>query len=91
MEERMRTSVLDQDSLTLVDTITLFDPETSEESVKVVRSTISWRDYCNLRLGINDPDKLLNGEPMIITDPQTYEEMTVRWNAAETKLDTLLR
>jgi hypothetical protein len=89
MEERMRTSILDQDSVTMIDTVFLYDPVTSEETVRVVSSTVSWRDYLMFRLGVNQPDRILDGQPMTIRDPQTYEDLTIRWNATETKVDTL--
>lgn len=89
MEERKRTSILDQDSVMVIDTITLFDPTTYEETMRIVRSHLSWRDYLMLRLGINQPDILLNGNPLNVTDPKTYEKIIVQWNASSTKLDTL--
>ena len=89
MEERKRTNVLDKDSLTVRDTVILFDPTTEIEEVKVIESTLSWRDYMMFRLGINQPDNLLNGAPLKLTDPKTYEPITVQWNATETKLDTI--
>jgi len=89
LEERRRTSILDQDSLTVIDTIALFDPQTNKESVRIVSSTLSWRDYMMFRLGINKPDELLNGVPFTLMDPKTYEKITVRWNGNTTKLDTI--
>lgn len=89
MEERMRTSILDTDSVTVVDTVVLYDPETFKDTMRIVESTISWRDYCTYRLGINRPDELLNGQPFTIMDPRRYEDIVVRWNNAETKLDTI--
>jgi hypothetical protein len=91
MEERMRTSVLEQDSCIVIDTVLLFDPVSYEETMRIVSSSLSWKDYCNFRLGINKPDELLNGQPMTITDPATYGTITVQWNAVETKLDTISR
>jgi len=89
MEERRRTSILDRDSLTVIDTIALYDPTTNEESIRIVSSNLSWRDYMMFRLGINRPDALLNGAPFTLMDPRTYENITVRWNANTTKLDTV--
>lgn len=89
MEERRRTSILDRDSLTVIDTIALYDPTTNEESIRIVSSNLSWRDYMMFRLGINRPDALLNGVPFTLMDPRTYENMTVRWNGNTTKLDTV--
>ena len=90
-QERMRTSILDQDSVMVVDTITLFDPETYRDTVMIVSSNLSWRDYMTLRLGIQEPDRLLNGAPYTLTDLRTYRQMVVRWNATETKIDTISR
>lgn len=89
MEERKRTSILDTDSVTVVDTVTLFDPTTYVETTQIIASNLSWRDYMTLRVGVNNPDQLLNGQPMVIDNLRTYEKMVVQWNAAETKLDTI--
>jgi hypothetical protein len=89
--ERMKTSILDQDSVTVIDTITLFDPETFRDTMMIVTSNISWRDYMTLRLGIQNPDQLLNGIPFSVTDLQSYRQMVVRWNATETRIDTISR
>ncbi len=89
MEERKRTNVLDKDSVIVVDTITLFDPTNYEETMRIVNSNMSWRDYMMLRLQINQPDILLNGAPLKLTDPKTYETMIVQWNAGISKLDTI--
>lgn len=89
MEERMRTSILDTDSVTVVDTIVLFDPETFKDTTQYVESTLSWRDYMMYRLGINQPDALLNGAPHTLMDPRRYEDLIVRWNEGATKLDTI--
>jgi hypothetical protein len=91
MEERRRTNVLDIDSVMVADTVTLFDNETYEESVRVINSNLSWRDYLMFRLGINQPDVLLNGAPLTITDPRTYDQLTLQWDASNTKLDTIRR
>ena len=89
MEVRRQTSVLEKDSVTVRDTIVLFDPDTYRDTMKFVSSQISWKDYLMFRLGVNEPEKLLNGEPMTIMDPGTYEDITIRWNASATKLDTI--
>ena len=89
MEERMRTNVLDKDSVTIVDTITLYDPETFRDTVRVVYSSLSWREYMTLRLGIQNPDQLLNGAPYTLTDLRTYGKLVVRWNPSASKLDTI--
>ena len=89
MEARRQTSVLEKDSVMVYDTIVLFDPVTYRDTMKFVSSQLAWKDYLMFRLGINEPEKLLNGEPMTIMDPGTYEEITIRWNASATKLDTI--
>ena len=91
--ERIRAlqkeSVLHADSVRLTDRVTVVDPETGIEEVRVVVSVYSVYDYCQQLLGINSPDKLLDGQPMEITDPSTYETMKVRWNASESRIDTI--
>ena len=89
LEESRRTSVLERDSCIVTDTVTMFDPTTYEESIRVIKSTLSWRDYMSYRLGINRPEELLDGAPKTIMDPKTYTEITIRWNAGATKLDTI--
>jgi hypothetical protein len=89
MEERKRSSILDRDSVTVVDTTVLFDPDTYEQTIRIVKSRISWRDYCMFRLGINQPEALLNGAPLQLIDPRTFEKLIVQWNASATKLDTI--
>ncbi len=89
MQEEMRSSVLDQDSVTVIDTIQIYDPETYVATTRVVKSKSSWRDYCKFQLGISDPDVLLNGEPLDIIDPKTYEKIAVQWNASASKIDTI--
>lgn len=89
MEERKRTNILDRDSVMLIDTVVLFDPSTYEETMKIVSSKQSWRDYMMHRLGITQPDHLLNGAPYPLTDPQTYEQLIIQWNSGTGKLDTI--
>ena len=89
MEERNRTNILDRDSVMLIDTIVLFDPSTYEETIKVVSSKLSWRDYMMHHLGITSPDNLLNGAPYPLTDPRTYEQLIIQWNAGTGKIDTI--
>lgn len=91
MEQRRYTNVLDRDSLTVIDTIVLYDPDTYAETMRIVKSRISWREYCTGRLGINQPEQLLNGAPMTLTDPRTFEKVVVQWNASTSKLDTIRR
>lgn len=89
IQERQQTSVLDRDSVMLVDTITLFDPATYEETMRIVKSNMSLRDYLTVILGVNQPDQLLNGTPVEITDPRTFENLTIRWNSSAGKIDTV--
>lgn len=81
-------SSLDRDSVTLVDTIVVFDPQTYEETTMINISKYSIRDYCKSLLGMNDPDILLDRKEHTITDPKTYEDMVIRLNAAG-KIDTI--
>jgi hypothetical protein len=89
MEARKRTSILDTDSVTVIDTVTYFDPDTYIDSTMYVRSNLSWRDYMQLRVGVVNPDELLNGQPKEVTNLKTYEKIVVQWNAAQTRLDTI--
>ena len=79
-QERDKMSILDRDSLTMIDTILIFDPDTYAEEVKVVEHTISIRDYCTTILGMGNPDILLDRQPHTFIDPKTYEDITVRLN-----------
>ena len=89
IRDMQRGSVLRKDSVMIIDRISVVDPETGAEKTQVIINAYSVYDYCRLLLGINDPDQLLNGQPMTITDPANYQEMTVRWNASESKIDTI--
>ena len=89
IQELKRGTVLQQDSVVLLDTIVLFDPETFEEEWKVVTSKYSIFDYCKQLLGISNPNDLLDGQEMTIANPETYEPMKIRWNASEGKIDTI--
>ncbi len=86
--EQMKISPLDRDSVTLIETVVILDPTTSESETKIVTSKLSVRDYCIRYLGMNNADVLLDGQPHIIVDPKTYEEMTIRLNQAG-KIDTI--
>jgi hypothetical protein len=76
--ERQNMSRLDRDSITLVDTVSLFDPVTYEESVQIIPATYSLREYLTTFWHIGSPDILLDGQPHVILDPKTYEEITIR-------------
>ena len=82
------TPVLDRDTITVVDTTMIFDPNTYESEVKIITSKYSLRDYCKAFLGINDPDILLDRKPHTIVDPKTYEDLIIRLNDSG-KLDTI--
>jgi len=89
IEELKRGSVLQQDTITMLDTIVVFDPQTFVETWTVVTSKYSVYDYCNQILGISNPNDLLDGREMKITNPDTYAPMVVRWNASVGKIDTI--
>jgi len=89
LEDMKNMSVLNRDSVVMVDTVTLYDPETFEENIRIVRSKMSLWEYCQNFLGIQNPNKLLDGETMTITDPDTYQEMKIRWNHQTSKIDTI--
>jgi len=77
-EERNKLSQLDRDSIAIVDTVAIFDPNTYEQEVKIMSFRVSVRDYCIRYLGMANPDILLDGHPHVIIDPETYEDITVR-------------
>ena len=87
-EERQRMPPMERDSITLIDTSTVFDPETYEEEVIISQLRLSLKDYCIRYLGLGNPEMLLDGKPHIIIDPKTYEEITIRLNSAG-KIDTI--
>lgn len=76
--ERDKMSPLDRDSITITDTIVVFDPSTYQESVDVIQTRYSIRDFARNVYGIGDADKLLDGKPHVIIDPRTYEEIRIR-------------
>ncbi|HZV69156.1 MAG TPA: hypothetical protein VFG10_06410 [Saprospiraceae bacterium] len=80
-DEQMKVSILDRDSLTMTDTVVVFDPSTYEEETKIVNTRFSLRDYCLKYLGING-DILLDRNPHTIIDPKTFEDITVQLNPA---------
>lgn len=89
IEEQKQVSVLDRDSVSVIDTTILYDPDTYEQSVLITTTVMSWRDYCQHILGLNDADRLLRGETLEIVNPDSYEKMKIRWNATESKIDTI--
>lgn len=81
-EERNKMLIIDRDSLTLIDTVKIFDPVTYEEEVKVVEHRISIRDYCTTILGMSNPEILMDMNEHVIIDKETYEDMTIRLKPA---------
>ena len=71
-------SRLDRDSIHIIDTVAIFNPETYEETIQVIHAAYSIREYVKTFYGMNDPDTLLDGNPHIIIDPKTYEDITIR-------------
>jgi hypothetical protein len=82
-------SIMDREKIIVIDTSLIIDPDTFKETVKVTRDTITLREYCEGRLGVQNADRLLDGRPHKITNPITYEDMIIRWNRGVGKLDTL--
>lgn len=77
-DERNRMPAMERDSLTLTDTVAIFDPETYEQEIKIMSRRISLKDFCAEYLGMANPEILLDHKPHIIIDPQTYDEITIR-------------
>ena len=88
MEEQMKISPLDRDSITMTETVEVLDPTTLENTRMVVTSRMSLRDYCFRYLGMGNADILLDGNPHTIVDPDTYEELTIKFNP-EGRIDTI--
>lgn len=76
--EQVKMLSIDRDSMTLVDTVMIFDPNTYESEVQIIEHRISIRDYCTTMLGMDKPEILLDHQPHVIIDPKTYEDITVR-------------
>ena len=87
-DEQMKVSILDRDSITLIDTVEIFDPTTYESEVKIVNTRFSLRDYCAKYLGIGNADMLLDRKPHTVVDPKTYEDITLQLNSSG-KIDTI--
>ena len=77
-EERMKMMSIDRDTMTLIDTVMIYDPETYETETRIVEHRISIRDYCVTILGMSNPEVLMDGQPHTIIDPRTYEDLTIR-------------
>ncbi len=88
MQQQMQLSAIDRDSVTIQDTSIVFDPATYEQTVMITVNRWSLRDYCRIRLGMNNPEILLDNQPHVIIDPRTYDEMTIRLRP-EGKIDTI--
>jgi hypothetical protein len=87
-EAQKQLTLLDRDSITLVDTVVIFDPTTYEESTTITVTTYSLRDYCKNMLGMNDPDILLDNQQHTIIDPKNYGDLIIRLNPSG-KIDTI--
>ena len=88
MQQQMQRPVIDRDSVTIRDTSIVFDPTAYEQTVTIFVNRWSLRDYCRIRLGMNNPEILLDYKPHVIIDPRTYDEMTIRLRP-EGKIDTI--
>lgn len=87
-EAQKQLTLLDRDSITLVDTVVIFDPTTYEETTTITVTTYSLRDYCKNMLGMNDPDILLDNQQHTIIDPKNYGDLIIRLNPSG-KIDTI--
>ena len=87
-EEQKKLSPLDRDSIMVIDTAIIFDPETSKESITVTNTKYSLSYYCKEFLRMQNPDILLDGNQHTIVDPRTYEDMIIRYNSSG-KIDTI--
>jgi hypothetical protein len=76
--ERQNIPTLDRDSITIVDTVAIMDPETGAETIKVITAVYSMREYLTTFWAVSNPDLLLDHQPHVILDPRTYEEITIR-------------
>lgn len=81
-------SRLDRDSITVTDTVVVFDPTTYQETVSVIVTNYSTRDFCKNFLGMSDPDILLDGQPHTIVDPRTYGDLIIKLSPSG-KIDTI--
>lgn len=88
MQQQLARPVIDRDSVSLRDTMIIFDPETYEQTITITVNRWSLRDYCRIKLGMNNPDILLDFQPHAIIDPKTYDELTIRLRP-EGKIDTI--
>ena len=84
----MKISPLDRDSITLIDTVEVYNPSTYESERNIISSRLSIREYCLRYLGMGNADVLTDGLPHTIVDPKTYNDITIRLNQAG-KIDTI--
>ena len=89
MKGQKRGNILDQDSIIVVEKFAITDMETGVDKMQVSRTKMSLRYYCIKWLGIQDPNVLLNGQPMKIVNPETYDEMMVQLNKQTHQIDTI--
>ena len=85
---QQKISPMERDSVTVIDTIQVFDPETYESTIQIIKTNYSLKDYCINFLAISDPNILLDGNPHTIIDPRTYEDIIIRLNSSG-KIDTI--
>ena len=88
-KQQSKLSTMERDSVVVVESVTVYNTETEQDETTVVTTKMSVGYYCRAWLGIMNPDVLLDGKPRKITDPKTYEEMKIRWNAQASKIDTI--
>jgi hypothetical protein len=81
-------NALDRDSVTVTDTVIVFDPTTYEESATITVTRYSLRDFCKNFLGMPNPDILLDGNQHTIIDPKNYGDLIIRLNP-DGKIDTI--
>lgn len=79
---------LERDSITVTDTVVVFNPDTYEQSTLITQTRYSMKDYCKNFLGMPDPDILLDRKPHTIVDQRDYGDMIIRLNEAG-KIDTI--
>lgn len=89
LQQQRSGSLFDREHIIVRDTAIIIDPETMSETIKIVVDTITMRQYLEGRLGVQNADLFLDGNPRKITDPISYEEMIIRWNRGTGKIDTL--
>ena len=87
-DERSKMPLMDRDTITLIDTIALFDPNTYEQEIRIVETRISVRDYCIRYLNMSNPEILLDGKPHTIINPRTYEDLIIRMDQSG-RIDTI--